>query len=61
LAFLACQKVLDQQCVTAEEGQILAALVRVKPEETKKQGMARAQLFDWLYKRLQSAPALPAA
>jgi hypothetical protein len=56
-----CQKVLDQQSLSREEGQILVALVRAKPEETSKQQRARGLLFNWLSTRLKlQAPSLPA-
>jgi HEAT repeat protein len=61
-ASLVCQRVLDQQGLTEEDGQTLAAFVRVKPDEAEQQEEARSQLFGWLYSLLESQPpALPTA
>lgn len=60
LSLACCQKALNQQSISKEDGMTLAALVRENPEDTKEQRDARFRLFDWLYARLEpQAPALP--
>jgi len=52
-ALAACAKVMKDEPLTPEDGEALAELVRVRPDDEETQRRARTWLFDWLRRGLE--------